>query len=573
VVSKQTTPEAAQRGAIAPARPSRAEWIGVAAVFLFALALRLLHLQQLRAHDPFFELPSVDERMYHQWALAIRGGDWLGANAFAGSDVVVGHGPLYPYFLALLYGLFGPSVAAAKTAQCVLGSFSCVLVWALARRLFEPRVALLASLATAGYAMLLFYEGALVVANLQVLLCLLILLAVVRALERPRAWGWLGAGLLVGLSAIARPNALLFGAAIAAWIPLALRRALPRGRRVALVAAFCVGAASMLLPVTLRNHALTGEWILVSHAGGLNFFIGNNPDANGAFRVPREFPRALADDPWEQRALFRSTAERASGRELTASEVSAFWRDRGLDFIRARPAAWLRLELRKFALSVNAFEAWNIRSFTLSQHFSWVLRLPLISFGFLAPLALLGIVLTRRAWRRLVPLYAMLGTVLATQLIFFVLSRYRMPAVPLLAIFGAAGLVQLLDAVHARRWKWLAGAASLLVAASFAIHQPILREDLSVAYYNLGNRYRDLERWDRAIDAYRESLRRNAGYISAHNNLAIAYERSGAHPAEAIEAWERVRALAVARDLERYVERADRHLRALRAAEAGPADP
>ena len=297
MVPRQATPEAAQGAAIEPTRPSRAEWIGVGAVFLIALALRLLHLEQLRAHDPFFALPSVDERMYHEWALAIRGGDWLGAHAFASDDVVVGHGPLYPYFLALLYGLFGPSVAAAKTVQSLLGSFSCVLVWALTRRLFDGRVAVLASLATAGYGMLLFYEGALVVANLQVLLSLLILLAVVRALERPRVSRWLGAGLLVGLSAVARPNVLLFAAAVAVWIPVALRRVVPRARRAALAGAFLAGAALMVLPVTLRNYALTGEWVLVSHAGGLNFFIGNNPDANGAFRVPRPFSRALADDP------------------------------------------------------------------------------------------------------------------------------------------------------------------------------------------------------------------------------------------------------------------------------------
>ncbi len=570
-------PEAGQGEAAGPARPSRAEWIGLGTVFLLALGLRLLHLQQLRAHDPFFALPSVDERMYHEWALAIRGGDWLGAHAFASNDVVVGHGPLYPYFLALVYALFGPSVAAAKTLQSLLGSLSCVLVWALARRLFDGRVALLASLATASYAMLLFYEGSLVVANLQVLLSLLSLLAVVRALERPRAWGWLGAGLLVGLSAVARPNVLLFAVAVAVWIPVALRRAVPRARRAALVGAFLAGAVLMVLPVTLRNHALTGEWVLVSHAGGLNFFIGNNPDANGAFRVPRPFPRALADDPWEQRAAFRSHAEQAVGRELGSSEVSAFWRERALDFIRTQPGAWLRLEWRKLALSVNAYEPWNIRSFALTRDFSWVLRLPLLSFGVLGPLALLGLLLTRREWRRLVPLYAMLATILATQLVFFVLSRYRVPAIPVLAIFAAAGLVQLLDAVHARRWRRVGVAAALLVALSFAVHRPILREDLSVAYYNLGNRYRELERWDRAIDAYHESLRRNAGYISAHNNLAIAYEYSGAHRAEAIQAWERVRALAEARGLERYVDRAERHLRALRAADAdaaaAPPDP
>ncbi|HEY5658537.1 MAG TPA: tetratricopeptide repeat protein, partial [Myxococcota bacterium] len=251
-----------------------------------------------------------------------------------------------------------------------------------------------------------------------------------------------------------------------------------------------------------------------------------------------------------------------------------FWRDRGLDFIRSHPRAWLRLELRKLALSVNAYEPWSIRSFTLTREFSWVLRLPLVSFGFLAPLALLGILLSRGAWRRLMPLYAMLGTILTTLLLFFVLSRYRVPAVPVLAIFAAAGLVQLLDALHARRWKFVALAAALLVAFSFAVHLPILREDLSVAYYNLGNRYRELGRWEQAIGAYLESLRRDAGYISAHNNLAIAYERSGAHALEAIEAWERVRALAEVQGLDRYVERADRHLGALRAAEgAAPADP
>lgn len=540
----------------APRAPSRAEWIGVGAVFVVALVLRLLHLQQLRANDPFFELPSVDERMYHEWALAIHGGDWLGDSVFL-------NGPLYPYLLALFYGLFGTSPAAAKAAQCVLGALSCVLVWAIARRLFDTRAALLASAMTAVYGMLVFYEGTLVVANLQVFLALLILLAVVRAIERPGVVAWLGAGALVGFSAIARPNVLLFGAAIALWLPLALRERLPRARRVAMVVAFAGGAALTVLPVTLRNYAVGGDFVLVTHAGGLNFFVGNNPDASGVFRVPRIFPRALADDPWEQRATFEAYAERASGRELTPSEVSDFWRARGLDYIRGHPGQWLRLELRKLALSVNAHEPWNIRSYTLTRDFSWVLRLPLLSFGALAPLALLGIALTWRDWRRLVPLYAMLGTVLATLLVFFVLARYRMPAVPVLAIFAAAGLVALADLVRARRWRSVALAALLALGFGLVTQRSLVREDLSVAYYNLGNRYRELAQWDDAIEAYRESLRRNPSYVSAYNNLAIAYERSGAHEAEAIQVWEQVRALAEARGLDRYVDRANRHLRAL----------
>jgi len=169
----------------------------------------------------------------------------------------------------------------------------------------------------------------------------------------------------------------------------------------------------------------------------------------------------------------------------------------------------------------------------------------------------------------------MLGTVLATLLVFFVLSRYRMPAIPALAIFAAAGLVEFADLARARRWGRAVVAALLVLGFWHVTHRDLIREDLSVAYYNLGNRYRELARWDDAIGAYRESLLRNPSYTSAYNNLAIAYERSGAHDAEAIEIWERVRALGEARGLERYVERADRHLRALRgeAAEGEVIDP
>ena len=558
VVTRQQTPGEAGGSSDRPCVPWRAEWFGALVVFSLALVLRSLHYQQLCAHDPFFTLPSVDERMYHEWALAISSGDWLGDRIFL-------NGPLYPYFLAALYQIFGPGLAIAKAAQVLMGSGSCVLVWVLARRLFDARVALIAGVASAVYGMSIFYEGTLVVCNVQLFLALLILLAVVRALESPGVRAWLGAGVLVGLSVVARPNVLLFAALVVAWSPFALRHTAPLARRGAWVAAFGIGVMLAVLPVTLRNYVVGGEPVLVTHAGGLNFFLGNNPDANGSFRVPRIFPRALADDPWEQRAVFESYAEGASGRDLTTAEASAFWRDRGLDFIRAQPGQWFRLELRKLALSVNAFESWNIRSYTLTQDFSWVLRLPLLSFGVLAPIALFGIVLTRRDWRRLMPLYAMLGTVVATMLVFFVLSRYRMPAIPVLTVFAAAGVVSAWDALHRRQVGRVLLAAALAIAFGFIVNRTVLREDLSVAYYNLGNRYRELEKWGLAIDAYRESLRRNSGYLSAYNNLAIVLENSGTHDEDALRAWERVRGLGEARRLELYTERAQRHLDALRA--------
>ena len=90
-------------------------------IFAIALTLRLLHLREIGLHDPFFELPATDARLYHQWAIAIAGGNWLGEGVFVLA-------PLYAYFLGLVYAVFGPGIEVAMIANALVGAFSCVLV-------------------------------------------------------------------------------------------------------------------------------------------------------------------------------------------------------------------------------------------------------------------------------------------------------------------------------------------------------------------------------------------------------------------------------------------------------------
>src|SRR2546426_8581663 len=118
-------------------------------IFAVAFTLRIVHIWQMR-NAPFFTLLMGDARGYDEWAQRITGGDWIGRDVFY-------QAPLYPYFLASIYWIAGRSPTLVRIAQALIGSCSCVLIAAAARRLFSARAGLLAGLMLAVYAAGIFF--------------------------------------------------------------------------------------------------------------------------------------------------------------------------------------------------------------------------------------------------------------------------------------------------------------------------------------------------------------------------------------------------------------------------------
>jgi 4-amino-4-deoxy-L-arabinose transferase-like glycosyltransferase len=523
-------------------------------IFAVALVLRLLHLREIGLHDPFLELPVASARFYHQWAIEIAGGNWGGQGVFVLA-------PLYAYFLGLLYALFGSSAAVAMIANSLIGALSCVLLVAVGGRLFDRRVALIAGAMLAADSMSIFFSGMLVTANLLVPLVLLLVLAALRAHESPSAVRWFGAGVALGLCVLGRQALLLFTPLLLAWPAISTNASV--SRRAIWGALLFAGVAAAILPASLRNYAVAGEFALVNAGGGISFYTGNQPSANGSYGISRLYPRVVADDPVEQRQLFTEVAEQVSGRELGPSVVSAFWTREGLEYISARPARWMRHEIRKLGLFWNAAELWNERSPTAERAFSWVRRIPLVGFGIAAPLALLGMCIAAREWRRLYLLYAVVAVHLAESLIFSVLSRERISAVPVLLLFASAAACWLWDRMRSRRLRVFAAGAVGLGFAVWLVHLPLSPENLAMAYYRLGDRFAQLEQWDAAIEYFGRSLNRDPGAISTWSNLALAYEARGDSHRDAVHTWLRVLDLARHQDLHLHMERAEQHLRDL----------
>ena len=100
------------------------------AVVLFGVALvvRVSLLVQI-SRTPFWEVRNIDSEAYHLWAARIAAGHWAPTEAFYQS-------PLYAYFLAVLYAVFGDGNWSPRVVQVVLAA-GLVLRWPRMRMLPE----------------------------------------------------------------------------------------------------------------------------------------------------------------------------------------------------------------------------------------------------------------------------------------------------------------------------------------------------------------------------------------------------------------------------------------------------
>jgi tetratricopeptide (TPR) repeat protein len=501
-------------------------------IFLLALILRLVHVWQLR-ESPFFEVLLGDARGYDEWARRIAGGDWIGRDVFY-------QAPLYPYFLGAIYATLGRHLLAVRVIQAVLGSGSCVFLALAGRRFFSARAGLIAGAALALFAPSIFFDGLLQKSVLDVFFLTIALWMAARLMdERDRPALWLSLGLTMGALSLTRENALVLIAVIVIWALVApaprqanARPASPRiGSRLRYVAVFVAGLAIVLVPVAARNAYVGGGFYLTTSQFGPNFYIGNNPRADGTYMSLR-FGRGA---PEYERQDATDLAEHALGRTLSPSEVSSYWTDRALNFIGAHPAAWLRLEARKFLLLWNAREMLDTESLESYAEWSWPLRVlaPFTHFGVIVPLALLGIVLVWPERSRLALLLTMLVAYAASVLLFYVFARYRLPLMPLLLLFAGSALARIPDLAAASSsgfWTPRAFAVLLsIVAAAVLANWPLLSPRLmqAITETNLATALDADGRSDDALVHYRRAVELEPQYAPAYNNLAVVQRAHG----------------------------------------------
>ena len=501
-------------------------------IFLLAVATRAASFFELSGTD-FFEVLLGDARRYDEWAREIIAGDLLGREVFY-------QAPLYPYFLALVYKLAGPSAWAVRIVQAVAGALACVLLALAARRFFSHRVGVLAGVMLAVYPPAVFFDGLLQKASLGLLFSTGLILLLASLEESSRRGWWLAVGTAMGALVLLRENALVLLPVVGLWLMVEFRR-LGKVELSYRAALFTLGLALLLVPVGLRNQVVGGRFLVTTSQAGSNFFIGNNLEANGRYRPLR--PRG--GDARVERTDAAELAEADLGRQLTPGEVSDYWFAESADYIRAHPSHWLRLMFDKWLLVWNAEEIVDTDSIEAHGDESRPLRAlnSLWHFGVLAPFALTGMWLTRGRWRRLWLLYGMLAALASSVAVFYVVARYRFPLTPILVLFAAAGVVEVFSLMKQRKLATLVPAAGVLVLAAIVTNRPVtpaaeVIDSRATNYLNLGVTLAEGGDPGAAVTQLERAVALVPGFAPAQEALGRALAREG-RPAQAIPHFER----------------------------------
>jgi 4-amino-4-deoxy-L-arabinose transferase-like glycosyltransferase len=451
-------------------------------MFLVALVARLTVL--LRFTDsPHFGVQGGDSQFYHAWALRILDGQWTDHRAFYGL-------PGYAWLLAGFYALFGVEPFAVIAAQSVVEAVTALLVFGFTRRLAGtaggPAWGAPAAGAVAALGYICFIPAQAFAAILMPTVWVVAaywggLWTILRLREDRTARWWPWPVLGAGIGAFAMMVATIFF-----LIPLALvaacwrEAALSWKQRAAAAALLLAGVFAGCAPAWIHNVFVAREPVLLSAHGGLNFWIGNHPEANGYPKIPaglRTGQQELLDDSIR-------LAEEAAGHPLSRPAVSRYWQEKARAAIRADPGRWLRLLGRKLRAFWSAFEYDDLTIIALLR-LEGVLW-PGISFGVAGVLGLTGLVLAgaRSGVGRWIAAAVLLH--LVALLPVFVTERYRLIAVPGLLVLGSYALYRLARAAHRRRWPQLAATFALLLAAAVLVFAPGPPQALaSMEPYNL----------------------------------------------------------------------------------------
>ena len=362
--------------------------------------------------------PAVDALSYDKIAQNIVSG--VGYRENIGTDLAYDYsiarvGPLYEYFLAGIYKIFGHSYPAVWILQAILHAVSAYLIYLICLLVFaglenKKKIGLWAATIFGFYPDLIEISAMLMTETLYLFFACLMIYLFMFYVRNDGLKTFLLLSFVSGLAVLVRPPLLFFLPIL--FFYLYKKRDWGRAMIMAVILIL------VFVPWTIRNYKVYGEIMPFGTAGALNFWIGNHVGANGEQEAGAEISDYISKN---------------SAVDINSESMNQFKR-----FVVNYPGEFAKLT----ALRINKYfsvlrpmgfwfytSGWRQILFVFSSAiFSFLVFI--LSFG--------GIIKSLKLKNEYINYLA--AFTIATPLILFITvveTRYRFQIYPLLAIFSA----------------------------------------------------------------------------------------------------------------------------------------
>jgi hypothetical protein len=362
--------------------------------------------------SPLGHYPVVDARWHMLWAEAVSNG-----NLFIYAPFF--RAPLYPWLLGGWFALFGPGVVSGALLSMAAGAATTVLLHRTGLAFTSRGAAFLVAASWAVWGTALLYQGFMLIEPLYVLLLCATFSALCRRPDSPAPW------FLLGLSCVARPGAVLL-------LPVSILLFRPRVR----------SWTAWFIPVLSiwAVNMISGDpGTVISSQGGINFYVGSGPDADGvtAF-APTGHREPSGELPYVDNVWAASLAPLPDG--TSPSGVSSYWTRLTLGHISSHPVGSLTLLCRKALFLVSPVEIpCNYDAYymgRISPLAGVLVTGPPFAFpGLILWLLLPGALLAGRAGEFEKRAMAWALTLAVGLAPFFITARFRLPLIPFMLLF------------------------------------------------------------------------------------------------------------------------------------------
>jgi 4-amino-4-deoxy-L-arabinose transferase-like glycosyltransferase len=386
-------------------------------------------------------------------------------------DHLVRRGPIYPLFVAVIYGASGGNHLMVEVAQALTDALSCVLVYLLGKQVLNWRVGLLSAGIAVLYAPFILSAGRLLKETLASFLLLLVVLFLTRAVITWSARMFALGGVSLSLTILCNAAAQYLPPLLVITIVGLLWRRAPRRKLVEGVLVLAVGLVApvalwfIITSAIIHTPVISAAPTMFHKTGGFM----NNLDTDGwhtdyyqrgllSLRVARDL---LPDDDFTQEEL-RQIMEPLNFRLRVTAKI-----------IRRYPLPFLTVPLKNF------HRLWRFPHNQFRDSFIFSYRQQIMFHQMLIYLAVIGIPLSLIvAWRK--------STVLVIVLTYFSLvyafshaePRYNTPLMPF-AIVMAAGTLEFLCA-SAKRTGGTVYESRLLLASVVSLFLGLLSVALTL---------------------------------------------------------------------------------------------